>query len=296
MPQRDPFSWAEDFANKAHNTARQRESDAQAALLTLFREEAGRQAPYVSLPRDLAYMNAGFQNQMMMDNQNFAQQIAMDDRNFGQQVALTGMRPSGKPIAANKMMQFVEQTASRAGRDPDLWLALVDIESSFNPQAVSSTGAKGLLQFTGGTANQFGLENPFDPSENMMAGMRLFDANAQYLEANGVPVTPGTIYLAHQQGAGGAVKLLRNPNARAVDVVGAQAVRVNGGNMSMTAGQFAKLWTDKMGRTYMRYKQAREARGAEKQNASAAALADLMKPVAPAPAPQSDVDIYEVEE
>ncbi len=61
----------------------------------------------------------------------------------------------------------------------------------------------------------------------------------------GRPVTGGELYLAHQQGPGGAAKLLSNPNALAVDIVGAKAVKLNGGNEKMTAGEFANIWISK---------------------------------------------------
>jgi hypothetical protein len=61
--------------------------------------------------------------------------------------------------------------------------------------------------------------------------------------------TDGELYLAHQQGAGGAIKLLSNPDARAVDVVGRAAVLNNGGDENMTAGQFANKWTSRFAGT-----------------------------------------------
>ena len=42
---------------------------------------------------------------------------------------------------------------------------------------------------------------------------------------------------------------MSNPTAKAVDIVGAEAVRLNGGNADMTAGEFANLWLDKYNNT-----------------------------------------------
>ena len=55
--------------------------------------------------------------------------------------------------------------------------------------------------------------------------------------------TVGEMYLAHQQGLGGARRLLGNPNADAASLVGGEAVRLNGGRSGMTAAEFASIWT-----------------------------------------------------
>ncbi|MET3590593.1 hypothetical protein ABID23_001709, partial [Bartonella silvatica] len=46
------------------------------------------------------------------------------------------------------------------------------------------------------------------------------------------------LYLAHQQGAGGAARLLQNPHANAAQIVGSNAVGLNGGNNAMRASDF----------------------------------------------------------
>lgn len=122
------------------------------------------------------------------------------------------------------------------------------IESSMNPGAQNpNSSAKGLFQFIDSTAQQYGV-NPMDPASSTDGAARLAADNARVLrQALGREPTAAELYLAHQQGAGGAAKLLSNPNARAVDIVGADAVRLNGGNENMTAGQFAQKWTGKFG-------------------------------------------------
>jgi hypothetical protein len=64
-------------------------------------------------------------------------------------------------------------------------------------------------------------------------------------KALGRPPTPGELYLAHQQGATGATRLLTQPNAPATSVVGNPAVVNNGGSPLETAAQFAGQWTNK---------------------------------------------------
>lgn len=143
--------------------------------------------------------------------------------------------------------QTIVAAAQRYGLDPNAMRATAHIESRGNPNAQNpNSSAGGLYQFIDSTARQYGLENRFDPTQAADAGARLARDNARHLQGVlGRAPTAGELYLAHQQGAGGASRLLRDPNARAVDIVGAEAVRLNGGNPNMTAGEFAQLWTQK---------------------------------------------------
>jgi hypothetical protein len=119
------------------------------------------------------------------------------------------------------------------------------IESSFNPNANNGI-SKGEFQFTNATAGQYGLKNPFDPMASADAAARLAVDNQKFLAHGlGREPTAGELYLAHQQGAAGALNLLSHPDSPATDIVGRQAVVGNGGSANMTAQQFANLWTNK---------------------------------------------------
>jgi soluble lytic murein transglycosylase-like protein len=62
--------------------------------------------------------------------------------------------------------------AERHGLDPQLVLAVVGVESAFRPEAVSSKGAQGLMQLMPGTAASLGVDDAFDPEQNLDGGVR----------------------------------------------------------------------------------------------------------------------------
>lgn len=67
---------------------------------------------------------------------------------------------------------YIQEAAAMHGVSPDLVRAVVQTESHFNPLAVSPVGAKGLMQLMPSTAKHMGLDNPFDPRENVLAGAK----------------------------------------------------------------------------------------------------------------------------
>lgn len=126
---------------------------------------------------------------------------------------------------------------------------VAQIESGGNPNAQNpNSSAGGMFQFIDSTAKQYGVADRFDPTQAANGAARLAADNAASLrKVLGREPTAGELYLAHQQGAGGASKLLSNPDALASAIVGSEAVRLNGGTDNMTAGQFANKWVSKVG-------------------------------------------------
>jgi hypothetical protein len=159
----------------------------------------------------------------------------------------------------NEIAQMIEQAAARYGVAPEALMTIANIESSGNVSAQNPrSSASGLFQFVDRTAREYGLtgNRRNDPAAQADAAARMMATNSRSLERTlGRTPQPGELYLAHQQGLTGATALLRNPNRPAIDVLtevyggdrskAQNAVRLNGGNANMNAGQFAGTWVNK---------------------------------------------------
>jgi soluble lytic murein transglycosylase-like protein len=82
------------------------------------------------------------------------------------QPALQARAPSDACLLAAR------EAASRFRLPRELILAVVSVESSFNPNAVSVSGAMGLMQLLPGTAGDMGVLDPFDTRQNVLGGSR----------------------------------------------------------------------------------------------------------------------------
>jgi soluble lytic murein transglycosylase-like protein len=81
---------------------------------------------------------------------------------------------SGGGRAEGVYHPIILKAADRYKVDPALVKAIIMVESSYNPKAVSRKGAKGLMQLMPRTAASLGVEDIFNPEHNIDAGVRYF--------------------------------------------------------------------------------------------------------------------------
>lgn len=185
---------------------------------------------------------------------------------------------------------IIDAAAKRHGVPTEALLAIAQIESRMNPHADNpNSSASGLFQFTSRTAREYGLtgNKRNDIAAQADAAARMAANNSRALgRALGRSPTPGELYLAHQQGLGGATALLRNPDKPAAQVLSqfyggnaANVIAQNGGNPNMSAGQFAGMWVNKGNAVAGRIPPA--------EMPQVASAVDVINRVAPTPAMRS---------
>jgi len=122
-----------------------------------------------------------------------------------------------EPLAEAQAGPLVEEAARREGLEAELLRALIETESRYLPCAVSRKGALGMMQLMPETAALLGVQDPFDPRQNVDAGARFlkqllvrFDGDltlalgaynagpSRVEEAGGVPSIPETVNYVHQ--------------------------------------------------------------------------------------------------
>ena len=112
----------------------------------------------------------------------------------------------------DRLDRIVREAAERNNMDPALVKAVISTESAWNPNAVSRKGAVGLMQLIPATAQRYGVNNSFDPAQNVEGGTRYlkdllaryngdlskslaaYNAGARTVDLNGgVPAIPETL-------------------------------------------------------------------------------------------------------
>jgi soluble lytic murein transglycosylase-like protein len=79
-------------------------------------------------------------------------------------------RPAAPRVVRERFESLVQEHASRNNLRPDLVRAVIQVESGFNPRARSPKGAMGLMQLMPATAQELGVQNPYDPADNIRGG------------------------------------------------------------------------------------------------------------------------------
>lgn len=87
-------------------------------------------------------------------------------------IVSTALPPLSLGNTTGNIDQYIKQAAAQYQLPESLIQAVVKQESNFNPNAVSQSGASGLMQLMPSTAKSLGVTNVFDPQQNILAGSK----------------------------------------------------------------------------------------------------------------------------
>ena len=86
--------------------------------------------------------------------------------------------------ATGDFAALINQAAKKYNVNPNLVQAVVKAESNFNPSAVSSAGALGLMQLMPATAAGLGVSNALDPAQNIEGGVKFLSQLLTHYNGN----------------------------------------------------------------------------------------------------------------
>jgi len=99
-------------------------------------------------------------------------QFLTHDSNRSANAKIQAANFRGHTASPEEIDSAIAMSAAKHNVDPNLVRAVVKVESDFNPNAVSRKGAMGLMQLMPATARELKVKNPFDPEQNVDAGVR----------------------------------------------------------------------------------------------------------------------------
>ncbi len=203
----------------------------------------------VSNSQQLATIHSQFQTRLSELNYRFSEMEAeyQADEPIIKIITQADLKPAtDMAIRAASMKHNVDYTYLKT---------LSIIESGADPKAVSFTGAKGLYQFTSMTASLYDLETDlhlFNPYLNADAAARLTKDNRESLKRVNLEPTHTNLYLAHQQGVRGLLRIYSVANGeRSMSRRLRRRLNQNGGRR-LSAEQFIMFWDTRISRIYNR--------------------------------------------
>jgi soluble lytic murein transglycosylase-like protein len=99
---------------------------------------------------------------------------ALDGKTTQSSLTGTSGTTSGtNTLSGGSFESLIQQASEKYGVDANLVKAVIQNESAYDPSAVSSAGAVGLMQLMPATAANLGVENSLDPAQNIDGGVKL---------------------------------------------------------------------------------------------------------------------------
>ncbi|GAB6143884.1 transglycosylase SLT domain-containing protein [Desulfocicer niacini] len=87
-------------------------------------------------------------------------------------IFMNGKKSRTRPMNKKCYDHLIKQAARKFKVDFSLIKAIIEVESAYNPRAVSSKGARGLMQIMPFNFDELNISDPFEPSQNIMGGTR----------------------------------------------------------------------------------------------------------------------------
>ncbi len=252
---KDGFAWIQDKVGDTAKWVQQKSAQVVAAAAPVVQAAGAKltevkDAAVIAGGRLVGKLDKGFRHRESFDGIKGGESLAKNGRYTneeadriralkGEGANTSGSLKGGMPLdIRNKIIA----RAQANGLDPKSMLEIAAVESGGNANAISSTGAIGIYQHTGGTASGLGITNRFDVDQNIEGAMRLAKENAAALTRAGLPVTRDNLYMMHQLGPAAAKELIKGAaQGKRLDElsVGTQsAAGFNVGAGSKTAAQY----------------------------------------------------------
>lgn len=127
-------------------------------------------------------MNLYLLNQLSAQQQTISTPTKFSDVLASRQQNFSGSVSAASLSSGSQNMEEMFARASQVTGVPvDLLKAVAKTESDFDPNCVSSAGAMGIMQLMPCNVEEYGVTDPFDPEQNIMAGaMQLADLSRRY--------------------------------------------------------------------------------------------------------------------
>lgn len=261
-------------AEEAKRRQAQIQSSTEASARLAHSAEAGI-PKRILLERELAKIEKDKLEALKGANSELAKRQILQDAEYARAAALERFKektPKAKKQAdplrsLSDNQKRLYGLAKSAGEDPAKWLALYEIESASGRRLENKkSGALGHFQIMPQYLHDYGISRAGtkDLATSFNAVRRHHRIGSASLQrALGRELTAGEYYLGHQQGWGGAKALLTNLDKNVVDALSTimkrgravAAVTQNGGQVSMTARQFAEKWVSQANRLQEQFAQ-----------------------------------------